>query len=141
MRKYMIAKMTTNGANWTSVSVDNGDAPLTWAKADVMNKGGSSGERRKGGVGESASYIAGAAWKATLFAETDGRFRDVVSCARPLARLSAVGPAHANPTRRTRACGCSRRPENESALTIAAKSSFWAMVSRPGPIFGPTENR
>jgi hypothetical protein len=45
----MIAKITTNGANWTSVSVDNGDAPLTWAKADVMNKGGSSGGRRKEG--------------------------------------------------------------------------------------------
>jgi hypothetical protein len=32
-----------------------------------MNKGESSGSAPKGGVGESAFYIAGAAWKATLF--------------------------------------------------------------------------
>ena len=49
----MIAKMTTNGANWISMSGDpNGDAPLAWAKAGVMNKGGSSGGAPKGGVGE-----------------------------------------------------------------------------------------
>ena len=40
----MMPKMTTNGANWISMSVDpKADAPLAWAKAGVMNKGESSG--------------------------------------------------------------------------------------------------
>jgi hypothetical protein len=36
----MIAKITTNGANWINVSIDpSGDAPVAWAKAGEINKG------------------------------------------------------------------------------------------------------
>ena len=36
----MIAKITTKGANWMSMSDDpKAGVPLAWAKAGVMNKG------------------------------------------------------------------------------------------------------
>ncbi len=49
------------------MSVDDpiGVAPLTWAKAGVINKGGSSGGAPRVGVGEGAPYITGGGPKAT----------------------------------------------------------------------------
>jgi hypothetical protein len=46
----MIAKITTNGANWINVSIDpNGDAPVAWAKAGEISKGGAPAARRNEG--------------------------------------------------------------------------------------------
>ena len=64
----MIAKMTTKGANWISMSDDpSGPAPLAWANAGVMNKGyNSEGAAASGlrGVLRGGAYITGGAAKA-----------------------------------------------------------------------------
>jgi hypothetical protein len=75
----MIANMTTNGANWMSMSGDPKPvAPLAWAKAGVMNKGYNSEDGYFAacqGFPERAAYIPSGAAKATAPPRLAGRAR------------------------------------------------------------------